>query len=251
MSDGGYNYLKRSQQLYMPITSRAALRAIERGMLPNDAYIFKANSVRPLFEEPIDIMAIEQILAREDSDLSTNQLLIRILEQLLSNRDSETALFAAESINAIENRYNARIESLKKAYGEGKEPSTLRAIAEQFYELGLLNESRKAIKKFYLAESYSYMKEYEQIADYSKEDLIFVIRVMIGLKALTPARNVIAQALRLYSDDAEFLLLVAEVEYSKGNFQRVFSMVNKLKDRWDGLPEHVRQTFQHWMSNGG
>ena len=217
MSDDGYSYLKRSQQLYVPITATAALRAIERGVLPNEAYIFKANSVRPLFEEPIDILAIEQILAREDNDLSTNQLLIRILEQLLSNRDSETALFAAESINTIENRYNARIESRKKTYKDVKEPSTLRAIAEQFYELGLLNESRKAINKFYLAESYSYMKEYEKVADYSKEDLIFVVRVMIGLKALTPARNVIAQALKQYSDDAEFLLLVAEVEYSKGN----------------------------------
>lgn len=249
MSDSGYDYLKKSQQLYVPITARAALRAVETGLLPNDAFIFKANSVRPLFEEPIDVMSIEQILAREDSDIATNQLLIRILEQLLSNRDSETALFAAESINAIENRYNAKIEALRKAYASDENPATLKLIAEQFYELGLLNESRLAIKKFYLAESYSYMKEYGQVAEYSKEDIIFVVRVMIGLKALTPARNLLAQALERYSEDAEFLLLVAEVEYTKGNFSRVFSLIGKLKEKWKTLPDNVRDTFRHWMSD--
>ena len=58
MADSGYSYLKQSQQLYVPITSMAALRAVDRGILPDDAFVFKANSVRPLSEEPIDIMAI-------------------------------------------------------------------------------------------------------------------------------------------------------------------------------------------------
>ena len=249
MSDSGFAYLKKSQQLYVPITSRAALRAIDRGILPTDAYTLKANAVRPLSEEPIDIMAIEQILAREDSDLATNQLLIRILEQLLSNRDAEIALFAAESINAIENRYNARIESLKEEHREKSEPGTLKAIATQFYELGLLNESRTAIKKFYLAESYSYMSEYQKLTNLAKEDVIFIVRIMIGLKALTSAGKVLGQALRRYPDDAEILLLVAEVEFVGGNFPRVFSLVNKLKGMWDSLPENVQQTYGHWMSN--
>lgn len=248
MSDAGFAYLRKSQTLYNPKTPMAALKAIENGLLPSDAFVYKANSVHPLFEEPIDLSAIEQTLSRKDNDLSTNQLLVRILEQLLVNKDSEIALFAAESINAIENMYNERIENFKKSYQSDEEPKHLRSIATQFYELALINESRKAIRNFYLFESYSYMKRYGALARFARDDLVFTLRIMITLKALKLARGVIVQAINRFPEDQELILLAAEIEYHRKNFGQVFALFHRLRESWETLPETTRENHLLWIS---
>ena len=226
----------------------AAFKAIETGLLPTDAFVYKANSVHPLFEEPIDLNAIERTLSRKDNDLSTNQLLVRILEQLPLNRDSETALFAAESINAIENMYNERIENYKKYYKSENDPKHLRSIAVQFYELALINESRKAIRDFYLFESYSYIKRYGSEARFRRDDLVFSIRIMITLKSLKLARSVIVQALDRFPEDRELILLAAEIEYHRKNYGQVFALFHRLREFWDSLPKLARDNHRLWIA---
>ena len=248
MSDAGFTYLRQSNTLYNPITPMAALMAIENGLLPNEAFIYKANSVHPLFEEPIDMSAIERTLSRKDNDLSTNQLLVRILEQLLINRDSEIALFAAESINDIENMYNERIENFKKKYESEDDPKHLRSIATQFYELALINESRNAIRNFYLCESYSYMKRYGSLARFDRDDLVFTLRIMITLKSLKLARSVIVQALDRFPEDRELILLAAEIEYHRKNFRQVFTLFHRLRDFWESLPELAQENHRLWIT---
>jgi len=248
MLDAGFAYLRKSQTLYNPITPMAALMAVENGLLPSDAFVYKANSVHPLFEEPVDISAIERTLSRKDNDLSTNQLLVRILEQLLVNRDSEIALFAAESINAIENMYNERIENFKESYKSEDDPKHLRCIATQFYELALINESRKAIRNFYLFESYSYMKRYGSLARFSRDDLVFTLRVMITLKSLKLARTVIVQALDRYPDDRELILLAAEIEYHRKNYGQVFTLFHRLRESWESLPDFAQENHRLWIA---
>jgi len=249
MPDAGFSYLSKSLELYNPKTPMAALKAVETGLLPDYAYIYRANSVHPLFEEPIDIDAIERTLSRKDNDLSTNQLLVRILEQLLKSRDSEIALFAAESINAIENLYNERVEGLKNQYETENDPSHLRSIAAQFYEVALINESRKSIRNFYLYEAYSYMKRYESEVSFNREDLIFILRIMIHLRSLELARNIMVQALARFPDDNELILLAAEIEYYKKNFKQVFALFHRIRNSWDSLPEEAREICSVWTTD--
>jgi hypothetical protein len=248
MSDPGFDYLRQSTELYNPKTPMAALKAVETGLLPSHAFVYKANSVQPLFEEPIDITAIERTLSRKDNDLSTNQLLVRILEQLLENRDSEIALFAAESINAIENMYNEHIENLKNIYESEKKPEYLKQIAAQFYELALINESRRSIRSFYLFEAYSYMKRYGSEARYNREDLKFTLRIMIALRSLELARGLIVQALNRFPEDTELLLLAAEIEYYRKNFDQVFTLFHRLKRTWDTIPKEQRDSYAIWIA---
>ena len=248
MSDPGYSYLRNSQSLYNPKSPRTALRAIEIGLLPCEAFIYTANSVHPLFEEPVDIAAIERTPSNKNNDLSTNLLLVRILERLLDDRDSETALFAAESINAIENTYNERIEDQKRAYKRSSNPKHLRKIAEQFYEIGLINESRRGIKNFYLFEAYSYMKRYESESSLDDMDLKFIVRVMISLKSLRLARSVIAQAVQRYPDDTDMLILAAEIEYHRNNYPQVYLLFYRLRSAWEQLPEHLQLAFKQWIA---
>ena len=250
MPDSGFTYLRESQLLYTPKTPNAALKAVENGLLPNDAFIYMANSVHPLFEEPVDIAAIERTLARKGNDLDTNLMLVRILERLLKSKDGETALFAAESINAIENSYNERIEELKKLFEKENDPRHLKSIAEQFYEVGLLNESRRGIRNFYLLEAYSYMKRYESEAAISDTDLIFILRLMISLKSFRLARSVVTQALRKYPENYRLILMAAEVEYHRRNYREVFSLIHRIKHQWEALPKELQNAFRHWIAEG-
>ncbi len=249
MPDDGFSYLLQSQKLYRPITPMAALKAVETGLLPDHAFVYMANSAHPLFEEPVDITAIERTLSRKDNDLSTNRLLVQILERLLENRDSEIALFAAESINAIENMYNERIENLKSRFDTENDPAHLRSIATQFYELALINESRASIYNFYLFEAYSYMKRYGSVSRFNRDDVKFSLRIMISLKSLKLARRVIVQALNRFPEDYELLLLAAEIEYHRKNFKQVFTLFHRLKQEWENLAPEDRESYSIWISD--
>ena len=247
MRDPGYDYLLNSRHLYTPKTPMAALKAVETGLLPSEAFVYRANAIHPLREEPIDMNAIERTLAQKGNDVTTNMLLVSILENLLHDRDSEIALFAAESINALENSYNEKIENLKNSYKKTTNPENLKRIAEQFYELALINESRRAIRNFYLLESYSYIKQYGQAVEYNKDDIMFVIRIMIILKSYRLARALLVKALEENPNDTELIIIAAEIEYHRKNYRQVFALFHRLGDAWNSLPENVRSTYQHWM----
>ena len=60
----GYEYVRTMRSLYNPRTPRAALVATEAGILPVEALIYKATSVKPLFEEPYDLDDLERVLAQ-------------------------------------------------------------------------------------------------------------------------------------------------------------------------------------------
>jgi hypothetical protein len=248
MADSGFDYLRQANELYAPKTPMAALVSVETGLLPGHAFVYKANSVHPLFEEPIDITAIERTLSRKDNDLTTNQLLVSILERLLENRDSEIALFAAESINAIENMYNERIENLKKTYESEKHPSSLKRIAVQFYELALINESRKSIRNFYLFEAYSYMKRYGSESRFDRGDLMFTLRLMIALRSFELARRVVVQALNRFPDDSDFIILAAEIEYYRKNFNQVFALFHRLDVSKDTSGKEEQDSHAIWIA---
>ena len=96
-----FNYFRGGTDEYRPRTANAALRAAAAHLLPIEACVYLGTSIKPLDEKPIDLDAIDHVLSRQQLDLDTNLLLIRILSKLLRNPDAEVALFAAESIKRI------------------------------------------------------------------------------------------------------------------------------------------------------
>ena len=112
----GFTYFKTVRESFIPKTPDAALKAMEAGLQPGEAFIYRGTSIKPLDDEPLDLDEIARVVEREDLDIQTNLLLMRIFEKLVKSQDAELALFAAESINAIENRYNSSIETLKKKW---------------------------------------------------------------------------------------------------------------------------------------
>ena len=241
-----FDYI-RDLHTYLNVrTPSTALRAISIGVLPAEAYTYKANSIKPLFEEPFDLDEIERVLAREDSDIQTNLLLMRILEKLIKHDDAEIALFAAESINTIENRYNKEIERLKVEFEKEEDPSALRKLADLYYELALLNSKRRAIRNFYLEESFSFICKIQDIARLNVDDTRFLVRVLLELKRLGQAKRIIQQVKDIQGEGIKFRILEAEAEFYAGNFSKVFEIFMEISKRKEILSKHELDLLEYW-----
>lgn len=247
----GFEFLREANSYFFPRTPRAALKAIEEGLLPDVAYLYKAISVSPLYEDVNKIEEIipdiERILSNESNELGTNLLLMSIFEQLLGHKDQEIALFAAESINAIENQYNERIEKLKKELA-GDDPSgARRGIARQFYEVARINDTRPAIKRFYLAESYAYLKELYRNGKFRKDDIQLTVDVLVALELPDRARYILERIKGDSKDDPDMLMLRAAVEFKAKRFSGVAEIMDRVKQKSRYIDRERQDLVKLWI----
>jgi len=235
-----FDYFRRSPEAYRPRTAHAAMRAAEAGLLPLEACVYLGTSTKPLDEEPIDLDDIEHILSRPHLDLETNLLLIRILTKLLRNSDAETALFAAESINGIENRYTKRIEALKGKLKEEASVDFLRSLAQQYYELAQMHPG--SIRNFYLREAYGYIKKLNKLKPLGRQDVVLLVRLLLALGLTDQAKRIIDQLAD--REDPSYLPLEVEVAFKRKDI----AGLQKLCDRLKAEPQHLDEDSQAFLS---
>lgn len=241
---GDFAYFRERQHTYRPSTPAAALRAIHCGLAEKEELIHQGINVKPLIEEPFDIKELQRIQSREDLDLDTNLLLHRIFSRMLHDPDQERALFAAESINRLENRYNSSIEELKGELRRDREPETSLALARQYFELALMNDESVSIQNFYLREGFQYVRDY--IADESIDPgfLDLAVRILVALEMYDQAARVLTRAAE--PDDPTTLLLVAEVAFHQRDYATVYSICGRLKGSYNRLDALSRATIDQW-----
>lgn len=231
--------------MFNPRTPVAALKAYETGFNPLEMFIFKSGSAKPLNEEPFDIEAIERYLSRQDLNLEANSILVSIFEKLIYSQDQELALFAAESINIIENRYNNRIEEAKKALEKKKSNKYFIELGRLFYELAIINRSRESIKKFYFRESYKYYTSVRKTQKLSFDDLETIVRILLELKLYKNALDLFER--ERGETGTEHLYLQAEIEFRMGNYSNVAKICSRLLENIDDLPDRKRDQVIYWM----
>ena len=245
-----FDYYRQVKGKYTPKTPSSALRGYEIGVLREEAFISIAISIKSVIDEPLDISEIERVLSRKDHDLKTNILLVQVLERLIQNDDTELALFAAESLNIIENRYNRQIESLKKELKKKRDWHLLSRLARLFFEMALLNEGKTSIKNFYLREAFSNMKQLTKSGTFSREDLILIIRILLHLNL--PKQALYYLKMSSSPDDPMILLLRAEIEFKQGRFENVYRICRILSKKFGNgkeflLPEHAEDIIHCWL----
>ncbi|MBN2659445.1 MAG: hypothetical protein JXR86_20480 [Spirochaetales bacterium] len=240
-----YEIFRGGEDYFNPKTPVAALKAYESGFIPISAFINKSNSTKPLDEEPYDIEAIERLLSRENLKLRSNIMLMGIFEKLIFHRDQEIALFAAESINIIENRYNKKIQEIKEKSDEEKTPDDQSLLGTLFYELAILNVKRAAIKDFYLKESLSRFSLLKKERGLDDRELNIYIRLLLELRLVGDA------ARYLESDEREniklILFLRAETEFARKNFQKVKEICTELTLHIEELTEREFVMVSYWL----
>lgn len=230
----------------LPRTPAGALKAFESGFCPIEAFIYKSTSTKPVDEEPYDIEEIDRILARPNLDFRTNLVLMGVFEKLIHHQNQELALWAAESINVLENRYNARIASIKKGLGRDADAGAgLSELARVNFELALLNGKRQAIKEFYIDQSLANFKELLKLRRLEGAERNTYIRALMEARDYEAA----AELLEVGPSEAtpEDILLIAEIEYSQKHFDRASNALSRLAGRLDKLGEREAALYAYWM----
>jgi hypothetical protein len=243
-----YDYFRRTEGRFFPKTAAAALKAVDAGILPPEGYIYTATSVRPLDEEPYDIEEIERVLGRENLDIDSNILLMKIFERLLRSSEQEVALFAAEGINLIEGRYSAKIEKLKESMGSPRSPDMVRKLARLYEELSRLYEAGSSLRGFYLHEAYTWLTLIRSDPAFGNEDIIRFIRVLISLGLFDQA------AKELHTRPAEGttqLLLEAEIEFHRRRYSRVTEIFHDVQEKSATLADTERLLLEQWLGPDG
>ncbi len=241
-----FDFFRRSENIFQPKTPVAALKAYESGINPLEMFIFKSGSAKPLHEEPYDRESLEWFLSREDLDLDANALLVGIFDRMVYSDDQELALFAAESINIIENRYNRKIEEIKKSARNGKLPvHAVLTLGRLFYELAILNKNREAIKKFYFRESYRFFSKVRGIKALEFSDLETVIRILLELELYDNALTLFKKESQMV--DPQRLYLKAEIVFRMGDYAEVTSICKQLSEDSTGLSDEQKAQVVHWM----
>jgi|YelNatPaOPRAMG01_1025707.scaffolds.fasta_scaffold128999_2 hypothetical protein len=230
----------------LPRTPAGALKAFEGGFAPIEAFIYKSTSSKPIDEQPYDLDEIERILSRPNLDFKTNVVLMGIFEKLIHHEDQELALFGAESINVIENRYNTKISSLKKQGTEAASPlQRLSDLGRLYFELALLNNKRQAIKEFYIDQSLHYFQELLRLRTLTGSERNTYIRALMEVRDYKTASELLRG--KKAPKTPEDILLLAEIEYSQKKFDRASELISHLIRHMDTLNEREMALYAYWM----
>lgn len=240
-----YEYFRNRREGFQPKTPIAALKAYQAGFLPISVFIYKSGSTKPLDETPYDIEEIERLLARENLGLETNIVLIGIFEDLIFSEDQEIALFAAESINIIENRYNKKIEELKQTVKSEESIEVFSKLGRLFFELAMLNKERDSIKKFFLHESYQYFSDIRKKRKLLSAELNTMVRLLIELKLYSNAAEVIEE--EKSEDSTDCLFLKAEVYFAMGKYRETRKICSQIQNLSNTLISKEQMIVDYWL----
>jgi len=239
-----FDYFRQAQRRFRPRTPAAALRALSEGFAEVEELVNQGTGVKPLIEEPYDLMELQRVLSRKDLDLAMNLLLVRIFSQMLGDPDPERVLFAAESVTAIESRYSRRIDELKKIAASGDNAVARLKLAREYYELALLSERSPSIRAFYLREAFVTIRD-DAGAEGLPLDLIAVtVRILSALGLHEQAESVLGRAAE--PRDPEILHFRAEIAFFRKDYRTVSLIARHLASQYNRLPEGIRAFIDQW-----
>ncbi len=240
-----FAFFREKKERFSPKTPIAALKAYRTGFLPISIFTYKSGSTKPLDEVPYDIDEIEKLLSRKNLGLETNIVLIGIFEKLIFSEDQEIALFAAESINIIENRYNEKIEEVKKNLKTEESSDSYSELGRLFYELAILNKERESIKKFFFRESYRYFSKIRQMRKLNGEELNTLIRILLELKLHMNAADILQK--EKTEETVGYLMLKAEIWFAMGNYAETRDTLRKIEKSSEILSTKEQMAIDYWL----
>ncbi len=249
-----YEYYSRKHKWFVPRTPNAALTGLKKGLLPKESFITKSMFLYSPFgtpgklknlsdkEEIQRLQELERILSKKDIDLETECLLIFTLDKLVEHSNPEIALFAAESINSIENRYNKKIYNLKKEITEHKTIKHVCDLILMCFNYGFINKEKMDVKEFYYSES---LKLYQNFNynEFSLEFQILKIRLLNEKKEFKKSRKLIDSIKDI--SNWHRLLLVLEIEFEARKFENISKIVKDID--LNNIPLQYRYMVEQWL----
>lgn len=239
-----FDHFRNRRRIYQPRTPASALRAVSEGFAEVEELVYQGTSVKPLVEEPYDILELQRILSRQELDLDTSLLLVRIFTQMLADPDPERALFAAEGITTVESRYSRRIDEIKKSLATGDVAALRLELARLHYELAMLNENSPSIRSFYLREAFLNVRSEASGTALPLDLLTVTVRILAALGLNEQAESVLRRAKARV--DPEVLFLRAEIAFGQRDYRAVSVIVRHLSKDYNRLREGIRSAIDQW-----
>lgn len=236
-----YSYIHRLHSLFIPRTPSAALQAASADLLPIEAFIYKSTALNPILKKPYNLDEIEWLLSKKNRDLETNLILKTVLSAISRDEDKEVALFAAESLNALEREYNNSLMSLKERIRRDNRSADKAKAAEIYYQMALLNADESTLSNFYMKESYLMLTSLENDDIESADNRILLIRVLLRLKLYD-------QAEQLLPEHKESRLLRLEIAYSRKNMDRIREILEDIRED-SGRSEEEETLLTFWAGS--
>lgn len=252
-----YKYFLQKNGSFIPRTPNSALAGIKKGLLPIESFVSLSLFLYSPFgtpgklktlsdrQEHQRLQELERILSKKNINLETEVLLIYTLNKLVEHHNPEIALFAAESINSIENRYNKRIYELKESIKIKAKKEEVKDIIRLLYNYGYINRGKDDIQLFYYNESLSYFKYIEN----DKKDItlyILKIRMLNNLKEYNLSREVVNNLNEDIVFKWERLLIVMEIEFEARNFDKIYTLVKDIDEKL--IPIEFCERIKLWKN---
>lgn len=222
-----FRKLLQSDTGFVPKTQSQALQAFSEGVLGSSFFIHKAVNVHPIVEEPWDLDEMDRILAKPDLDYDTAASLVSVFNRMIRQPDKELALFAAESLDALERRYVSLIRALGSERQKNPTADTFRALAKTCIEVGHLFGGDSALGSFYLSEA---LRMYAGEPLLAADPLDSAARAILMMETGKPdeAATIINAALEMYSDHRGLRMAAAELAFRRRDISGVISHLEYL-----------------------
>lgn len=253
-----FDFFNIQDKYFNPKTPNSALKGIRTGSIPKEFFIFISNFLYSPFETPgkLEILSeakelkrlneLERILAKEDLDIELQLLMIFTLEKLGKHNNPEIALFAAESINTIENRYNKKIYDLKENIQKEKKLEYIKMIIVTLYNYGYINKSKEDIKEFYFKEALDFYKELDEAEYINKELLLIRIKLLNQLKMFKESREILKEFQDILPLELKTLIAV-EIEYEDRSFDKIHDVMEDYTlCNIDGINKDLYERLNIW-----
>lgn len=225
-----FKRLLESRTGFVPRTQAQALRGFSEGLLNPEYYMYKAVNVHPILEEPWDLPEMDRLLAKPDLDLETASLLMAVFEKMIKHKDKELALFAAESINALERRHLSRLQALKEGLADDDGPGTARAVVEGYRAMARLFAERPVLRGFYLSEARRYAEAYSgRLAD-PELDLPARIDILVDMGEPRLAAEVLDRGLAEHPGSLKLRFLSAKLAFITRRYRDVAEELEAMGD---------------------
>jgi hypothetical protein len=247
----GFDYVRTMKNRYRPRTPKAALIAAEAGILPIEAIVYKATSVKPLFEEPYDTDELERVLAQPNLSFTDAMFLSEIFSAMTRGSDKEVALIAAESLTALENRWAHRVDTLREAYRpEDPDEGPRFRLARALFEEALIAGRSAPIRNYYLREAY-YLLADQVGHGRCGPSFNLRIRCLLRLGLLEQAEAEIETELGHATcgegaDEGEFLALAVEAAYLRKDVRRIKKLLEGRNLEDLGLTPELKSVLSVW-----
>ncbi len=250
MHDDPFDFYRVGQDpdQYVPKTQRGLRKAFSEGLIGIEFFIEMATSLRPLSDEAQDIDEITRLFSQQKLSARPSLQSVQILRNMIKDVNPEIALYAAEGLNSIEKSFMTKIDKIKLMISKdkGNRFRQYYQLGKLYFQFALLQKGQKLIQRFYLNESLNYLRKANSIKKNNIKVAKLYGEVFIQLEKFKPAIK-IYEHLADYGSGIEAILKVAQCYYSIGEYDKVYSILEKIAHSTEHLNETTELIVYQWI----